>query len=180
MKEQTLHWLSREALSAQSLALRSPLMTSLAPDCLPPLEYLFQSIFFFSREMFLKWGVEYVEVGGGSLSDNQMIGFSLPIIFDSVSLSSPVAFGVPKRRQSKEIKELIFFLLSFAVMSMKIFSDKSFSSCLSFISPFHRPEYRCSLLPLIHGQRSLVAKRLALLYVQGLSSRLPIIPKKKM
>lgn len=45
MREQTLRQLSREALSAQSLALRSPLMTSVAPDCLPLLEYLFQSIF---------------------------------------------------------------------------------------------------------------------------------------
>lgn len=54
--------------------------------------------------MFLTWGVEHVKVGGGSLSDNQMIGFSLPIIFDSVS--SPLAFGVPKRR---ERAELFFF-----------------------------------------------------------------------
>lgn len=54
--------------------------------------------------MFLTWGVEHVEVAGGSLSDNQMIGFSLPIISDSVSLTSPLAFGVTKRRERTEIK----------------------------------------------------------------------------
>ena len=82
MKEQTLHRLSRAALSAQSLALRSLIMTSPAPDCLPA--RVLVSVYC-PREMFLTWGVEHVRVGGGSLSDNQMIGFSLPIIFDSVS-----------------------------------------------------------------------------------------------
>lgn len=62
--------------------------------------------------------------GEGSLSDNQMIGFSLPIIFDSMSLSPSLAFGVMmamKRIENKHKKgNTEFPFLSFPIRSMKI------------------------------------------------------------
>lgn len=59
MKGETLHMLSREVLSAQSLARRSPLMTSLAPRLPPPAAVVSAC---FRRAVVLKWGPEYVDV----------------------------------------------------------------------------------------------------------------------
>lgn len=47
-------------------------------------------------------GVEHVEVGDGSLSDNQMIGFSLPIILIACLF---LLLGAKKRRERIEIKK---------------------------------------------------------------------------
>ena len=63
-------------------------------------------------------------MGGGSLSDNQMIGFSLPIIFDSVSLPSPLASGAPQRSERKKEKKKNKALnLSFCPSSHHVHKD---------------------------------------------------------
>lgn len=84
-----LYRLSREALSAQSLALRSPLMTSPPSDCLPR-----QSTCFTLSSQRDVTNMGCVEHVGGRQSIRQSNDrISLPIIFDSMSPSSPSAFG---------------------------------------------------------------------------------------
>ena len=54
--------------------------------------------------MLLTWGVEHVEVEGSSLSDNQMTGFSLQIIVESMSF--PFLCHRKTTQESKEKKDL--------------------------------------------------------------------------